>query len=130
MTQENHLPIPAHPVDRDTPFYTIGQVAAVLSLQPATLRRFDEESVVSPGRSRGGQRRYSARELELLREVISLTNEGLTLAAVRHVLELRRRVEELEQELSHIKGQRDEAGERPRQLLVEEAADVGGRDSA
>ncbi len=98
----------AAPVDLDTPFYTIGQVAEVLGMQPAALRRLDDEQIVSPGRSHGGQRRYSMRELERIREVISLTDEGVTLAGVRHILALRRRVEMLELELTAFKHARGE----------------------
>lgn len=123
---EVHPPAGAHPVAPDAPFYTIGQVADVLGLQPAALRRLDEERIVSPTRSQGGQRRYSPRELDLLREVTSLTDEGVTLAGVRHVLALRRRVEDLERELAA----RSAAPRGVAASSVEQAADVGGGDGA
>lgn len=86
--------------DADRPFFTIGQVSALLGVRPAVLRRIEEQDVVSPGRSEGGQRRYSRNEVELLREVLELTEEGLTLAAVRKVLDLRKRVSDLEDALA------------------------------
>lgn len=86
--------------DATLPFFTIGQVAQLLGIQPSVLRRLDDEGIVSPGRSEGGQRRYSRTEVERLREVLDLTDEGVTLAGVRKVLELRDRVSDLEQELA------------------------------
>lgn len=95
--------------DDDTPFYTIGQVATLLGMQPAALRRLDEEDIVSPERSEGGQRRYTRQEVERLREVLALTDEGVTLPGVRRVLALRRHVETLEEELADLRSRDDSA---------------------
>jgi MerR family transcriptional regulator/heat shock protein HspR len=92
-------PHPA-PTGRDVPFYTIGQVATLLDVPQAQLRRLDELAVVQPGRSTGNQRRYTQDEIDRLREVIELSDEGVTLAGIRKVLELRRRVDELERLLA------------------------------
>ena len=91
---------PTGPTARDVPFYTIGQVATLLDVPQAQLRRLDELEVVQPGRSTGNQRRYTQDEIDRLREVIELTGEGVTLAGIRKVLELRRRVDELERLLA------------------------------
>jgi MerR family transcriptional regulator/heat shock protein HspR len=96
----------------DAPFYTIGQVATLLGVAPAALRRLDDQDIVSPERSEGGQRRYSRLEVERLREVLDLTDEGLTLPGVRKVLALRRRVESLEDELAGLRGG-DDRREQP-----------------
>jgi MerR family transcriptional regulator/heat shock protein HspR len=92
---------------RDVPFYTIGQVAGLLGVPAAQLRRLDGLAVVQPGRSEGNQRRYTRDEIDRLRDVIELTDEGVTLAGVRKVLELRERVSDLEREL-------EQARSRPR----------------
>jgi MerR family transcriptional regulator/heat shock protein HspR len=100
------------PLDDDSvPFYTISQVAQILGLQPAALRRLDEQRIVSPSRSEGNQRRYSRHEVERLREVIKLTDDGVTLPGVREVLALRQRVSDLEGELDELRaqGRRDDA---------------------
>lgn len=89
--------------DASLPFYTIGQVAQILGVPAATLRRLDEQDIVRPGRSEGGQRRYSRDEVERLREVFELTDEGVTFAGVRQVLALRQRVSDLEDELAQIR---------------------------
>ncbi len=96
--------------DSSAPLYTIGQVAALLGIQPAALRRIDEQAIVTPGRSQSGQRRYSRDEVERLREVIELTEEGVTLAGVRKVLALRQRVNDLEVELADLREERAHDG--------------------
>lgn len=99
---------PTSPLDdASAPFYTIGQVAQILGIQPAALRRLDDENIVSPDRSEGGQRRYSRDEVERLREVLELTEEGVTLPGVRRVLALRQRVSDLEEELAAIRDDSD-----------------------
>ncbi|MDA8292214.1 MAG: helix-turn-helix domain-containing protein, partial [Actinomycetota bacterium] len=74
------------------PMYTVGQVASMLQVQPAFLRRLDSESVVCPARSDGGQRRYSRVEVEQVAQVASLASEGLTLAGIRRLLALEHEV--------------------------------------
>ncbi|GAA1810312.1 MerR family transcriptional regulator [Nesterenkonia flava] len=91
--------------DTSAPFYTIGQVAEILGMQPPALRRLDEQAIVSPERSEGGQRRYSHDEVQRLREVLELTEEGVTLPGIRKVLELRQQVDELKEEVAELKGQ-------------------------
>ena len=81
------------PIDDDhAPLYSVGQVAGMLRVQQAFLRRLDDHDVVRPQRSEGGQRRYSRREIDRLQYVVALVDEGLTLAAIRRVLELERQV--------------------------------------
>lgn len=103
---------PLHP--DDLPFYTVGQVAMLLEIPAASLRRLDVEGVVCPHRSGGGQRRYSRNDVEQLREVGELTREGVTLPGVRQVLGLRRRVGELEAEVASLKEQLGQLGEPDR----------------
>jgi len=84
--------------DEDRPFFTVGQVAQMLEVQQAFLRRLDEFGVVRPSRSSGGQRRYSRTEVTVVQYVARLADEGMTLAAIRRVLELEEKVKILEAE--------------------------------
>lgn len=84
--------------DANMPVFTVGQVADMLQIQQAFLRRLDEFRVVRPSRSAGGQRRYTRNEIVAVRYVVELLDDGLTLAAVRRVLELEAKVRELELE--------------------------------
>ena len=91
----------------DVPVYVISVAAELTGLHPQTLRSYDRLGLVRPGRTGGGGRRYSWRDIELLREVAELTSTGIGLEGVRRILELehhvdalQRRVAELEQELA------------------------------
>ena len=91
--------------DEHTPFYTVGQVAAMLTVQQAFLRRIDEQQVVTPQRSPGGQRRYSRHDIGRVQQVVILMGEGMTLPAIRRIIEL-------EHELAEVTRQRDELARR------------------
>jgi len=84
--------------DENLPLFTVGQVAEMLEVQQAFLRRLDEFGVVRPSRSSGGQRRYSRTEVTVVRYVSQLADEGMTLAAIRRVLELEEQVKILQAE--------------------------------
>jgi MerR family transcriptional regulator/heat shock protein HspR len=91
--------VPSLPLDdANRPLFTVGQVSEMLQVQQAFLRRLDEFRVVCPSRSPGGQRRYTRNEIFVVRYVVELIEAGLTLPAVRRVLELEARVRELEVE--------------------------------
>ena len=93
--------------DANMPLFTVGQVAEMLEVQQAFLRRLDEFHVVKPSRSAGGQRRYSRNEIVIVRYVTELIDDGLTLAAVRRVLQLEARVRELEAQTAALRAELD-----------------------
>ncbi len=72
----------------DVPVFVISVAAELTGLHPQTLRTYDRVGLVSPGRTGGGGRRYSWRDIELLREVAELTAAGIGLEGVRRILEL------------------------------------------
>jgi MerR family transcriptional regulator/heat shock protein HspR len=74
------------------PVYVISVAAELTGLHPQTLRTYDRIGLVSPGRAGGGGRRYSLRDIELLREVAELTATGIGLEGVRRILELENQV--------------------------------------
>ena len=85
--------------DEHAPLYSVGQVADMLAVQQAFLRRLDEHELVRPHRSAGGQRRYSRHEISRVRYVAALADEGMTLIAIRRILELEHEVKRLKAEL-------------------------------
>ena len=95
------------PLDEDAPVFVISVAARLAGMHPQTLRQYDRLGLVSPDRTRGRGRRYSARDIVLLREVQRLSQEeGVNLAGVKRILELelqvdalRRRVTELTREV-------------------------------
>ncbi|WP_062441793.1 MerR family transcriptional regulator [Herbidospora daliensis] len=98
--------------DEFAPMFSVGQVASMLEVQHAFLRRIDQQHVVSPQRSAGGQRRYSRHDIGQIRQVVVLMGEGMTLAAVRRIIEL-------EFEVIRLRRERDELAARLRGLGVE-----------
>src|SRR5260221_913181 len=73
----------------DTPVYVISVAAQLSGLHPQTLRAYDRLGLVSPGRSAGRGRRYSLRDIIILREVQRLSQEdGVNLSGIKRILEL------------------------------------------
>ena len=89
--------------DELAPLYTVGQVADMLGVQPAFLRRIDVEDVVCPARSDGGQRRYSRADVALAQRVSAMAGEGMTLAGIRRILVLEAEVADLRRQLAQAK---------------------------
>jgi DNA-binding transcriptional MerR regulator len=95
--------------DENSPLYTVGQVAQLLAVKQAFLRRCDELRVVSPQRSAGGQRRYSRVEIRIIQQVVTMADEGMTLPAIRRIIELEARLADVTRRLDEALRQRDEA---------------------
>ena len=75
--------------DDDTPVFVISVAAELAGMHAQTLRQYDRLGLVSPSRTRGGGRRYSARDIATLREVQRLSQEeGVSLAGIQRILEL------------------------------------------
>jgi MerR family transcriptional regulator/heat shock protein HspR len=85
--------------DEHAPLYSLGQVAEMLQVQHAFLRRLDQHDVIRPSRSSGGQRRYSRHDIGIVQHVTRMAAEGMTLIAIRRILELERELAELRREL-------------------------------
>ncbi|MDP9443734.1 MAG: helix-turn-helix transcriptional regulator [Actinomycetota bacterium] len=79
----------------DAPVFVISVAAELTGMHPQTLRGYDRMGLVSPGRTVGGGRRYSWRDIEQLREVARLTSQGIGLEGVRRILELQNEVDRL-----------------------------------
>jgi MerR family transcriptional regulator/heat shock protein HspR len=120
--------MPSLPLDDENlPLFTVGQVSQMLEIQQAFLRRLDQLGVVSPDRSAGNQRRYTRREITVVRYVVDLVDEGMTLAAVRRVLELEALVRDLRAERDAL---RAAVAERDARLAELSAEPPGRRGSA
>jgi MerR family transcriptional regulator/heat shock protein HspR len=98
--------------DEGTPLFTVGQVAEMLSLKQAFLRRIDELQVVSPQRSAGRQRRYTRIEIRVIQQVATMADAGMTLPAIRRIIEL-------EQQLAEVVRQRDQLAARLSEVASE-----------
>ena len=99
-TRKNRGSIPLGGVDVDAPVYIISVAAELTGLHPQTLRTYDRLGLVSPGRSGGGGRMYSMRDIETLRHVTELSASGIGLEGVRRILELEAEVDELREQIA------------------------------
>ncbi len=87
--------------------YVISVAAELSGMHPQTLRIYERKGLVSPARTGGGNRRYSDEDVILLRRIAELTSEGMNLVGVKRILELERRVDQLEAELSAVQSSHD-----------------------
>ncbi|WP_067703457.1 heat shock protein transcriptional repressor HspR [Nocardia jejuensis] len=84
-------------------YFLISVAAQLAGMHAQTLRTYDRLGLVSPQRTSGGGRRYSNRDVELLREVQRLSqDEGVNLAGVKRIIELTNQVEELQQRVGEL----------------------------
>ncbi len=102
----------------DSPVFVISVAAELAGLHAQTLRSYDRLGLVRPGRSAGGGRRYSARDIALLREVQRLSQvDGVNLAGIKRIIELEQLVDELRARLDDMAKQLLDA-----QVAAEQAA--------
>ena len=104
----------------DAPVFVISVAAELAGMHAQTLRQYDRLGLVSPGRTQGGGRRYSPRDVALLREVQRLSQEdGVNLAGIKRVIELQNQVLALQSRLAELETQ-----------LVEEREEADRREAA
>jgi MerR family transcriptional regulator/heat shock protein HspR len=80
--EKNTLP------DDDAGVYVISVAAEISGMHPQTLRQYDKLGLVSPSRTEGRNRRYSLRDIALLRAVQKLVGEGINHAGIKRIIEL------------------------------------------
>jgi len=88
--------------------YIISVAAELAGVHPQTLRIYERKGLLQPQRTSGNTRRYSDRDIERLRAISSLTDEGVNLAGVKRIMELQaelgrlhRQMEDLREQLEH-----------------------------
>jgi len=74
--------------ERDRALYIISVAAELAGVHAQTLRIYERKGLIEPRRTQGGSRRYSDRDISLLRRIQELTNDGVSLAGVRRILSL------------------------------------------
>ena len=77
---------------KDKPLYMISVAAELTGMHPQTLRVYEQKGLVTPGRSRGNTRLYSQRDIDRLNLISKLTDEGINLAGVVRILDMRERI--------------------------------------
>jgi MerR family transcriptional regulator, heat shock protein HspR len=110
--QQPPSPLAARRPARNRAVYVISVAAELAGLHPQTLRIYERKGLVDPARTGGGSRRYSDDDIDQLRRIQELTNEGLNLAGVKRVVELEAEVRRLERELADTRERARAAVER------------------
>jgi len=96
--------------DDDVPVFVISVAATLAGLHAQTLRQYDRLGLVTPSRTRGGGRRYSGRDVALLREVQRLSQEeGVSLAGIQRILELENQVVALRSRVAELQDELEQA---------------------
>ncbi len=97
-------------IEDDQPVFVISVAAQLAGMHPQTLRQYDRLGLVTPDRAGGGGRRYSARDVALLREVQRLSQEdGVNLAGIKRIIELEHHVAALQERVQELLAQVDAA---------------------
>jgi len=98
-------------INADQPIFVISVAAELADMHPQTLRQYDRLGIVKPSRAPGKSRRYSQRDVNMLREVQRLSQEGVSLEGIKRILELENQVAALQSRISELT---EELGRRPR----------------
>jgi MerR family transcriptional regulator/heat shock protein HspR len=97
----------------DAKVLIISVAARLAGMHPQTLRQYDRLGLVQPGRTGGGGRRYSERDVALLREVQKLSQEdGVNLAGIKRIIGLEQLVGDLQQRVAELEQQLEDAYRR------------------
>ena len=112
----------------DAAVFVISVAAELTGLHPQTLRAYERMGLITPGRTGGGGRRYSHRDLEQLRVIADLTAAGIGLEGVRRILDLEHQVAALRQRngelLAEVEALRDVTPEELLALDLDELAEI------
>ena len=99
-------------LDFDKPLFVISVAAELASMHPQTLRQYDRLGLVQPSRAPGRARRYSQRDVEKLRQVQELSQDGVSLQGIKRIIELENQVAALQHRVTELTRERDEALEQ------------------
>ena len=98
------------PLDDTAPLFVISVAAELAGMHPQTLRQYDRLGLVSPDRAVGRGRRYSARDIAVLREVQRLSQEeGVNLAGIKRILDLELQVDALRHRVTELAADLEQA---------------------
>lgn len=113
--------------DENAPVFVISVAAELAGMHPQTLRQYDRMGLVSPNRTSGRGRRYSAKDIAVLREIQRLSHdEGVNLAGIKRILELELQVEALQSRVREISDELLEAYQQIQRARRVFAASAGG----
>lgn len=105
---------------RNKPLYMISVAAELTGMHPQTLRVYEQKGLVNPGRSRGNTRLYSQADIDRLNLISKLTDEGINLAGVVRILDMREQTMQLKDEIESLRDQMRAMEEELHEYRVQE----------
>jgi len=99
-------------IDVNAPIFVISVAAELADMHPQTLRQYDRLGIVSPSRAPGRSRRYSQRDIEMLREVQRLSQEGVSLEGIKRIMQLQQQVSGLRERVDQLSAELDQIQQR------------------
>lgn len=113
-------------IDVNAPIFVISVAAELADMHPQTLRQYDRLGIVSPSRAPGRSRRYSQRDIEMLREVQRLSQEGVSLEGIKRIMELQKQVSGLRARVDELSAELDQVQRRSADMGRVFAAGLAG----
>jgi MerR family transcriptional regulator/heat shock protein HspR len=98
--------------------YVISVAAELAGVHPQTLRIYERKGLVEPQRTSGRSRRYSERDINRLRRIQELTNEGVSLAGVKRIIALEEELEATRAEVDQLRDEIEQLGHEARQAVA------------
>ena len=108
------------------PKYTIGVVSQLLGLPPQMLRRYEEAGLLEPARQGGKNRLYSDQDIEILEEISELSAQGINAVGIRYIIQIRKHVLVLQQEVEQAREAQQRAEEEKERLKKSDQKNTDG----
>ena len=118
MSERKDLEKKIQDLDEDAAVYVISVAAELSGLHPQTLRQYDRLGLVSPDRTTGRNRRYSLRDIALLRNVTRLVEEGINHVGIKRIIELESAMANLSIEVAKLRIEVDELMKRDSKVII------------
>jgi len=104
------------------PVYLISEVATILDIHPQTLRQYEREGLVLPSRTSGKIRQYSQENIDTIKSILVLTRiDGVNLAGVSMILELKKKIKDLETMVNDCEVQIENSSVNSKALVVKKS---------
>ncbi|MET4059864.1 MerR family transcriptional regulator/heat shock protein HspR [Arthrobacter sp. UYP6] len=99
-------------IDVNAPIFVISVAAELADMHPQTLRQYDRLGIVCPSRAPGRSRRYSQHDIDMLREVQRLSQEGVSLEGIKRIMQLENQVSGLRARINELSAELDSIQQR------------------
>ena len=103
----------------EEPVFLISVVARILSIHPQTLRQYEKEGLIEPGRTDGKMRLYSQKDIDKIKTILRLTRDlGVNLAGVDIILRLKDKLDELDSTIEELQSSIDKQSNKKNSISV------------